>query len=84
MFADPQHFPWTIGFRPNYQTEAHIYAKHIRATKSDAKIAVLYQNDAFGKDYLIGLKYALGPDHANMIVKAASYEVSEPTVDCRW
>ena len=72
MFTDPQHFPWTMGFRPNYQTEAHIYAKHILATKPDAKIAVLYQNDAFGKDYLIGLKYALGPDHAGMIVKEAS------------
>ena len=83
MFTDPQHFPWTMGFRPNYQTEAHIYAKHILATKPDAKVAVLYQNDAFGKDYLIGLKYALGPDHAGMIVKEASYEVSEPTVDSR-
>ena len=81
MFADPQDFPWTMGWQPNYQTEAHIYAKHILATKPDAKIAVLYQNDAFGKDYLIGLKYVLGPDHAGMIVKEASYEVSEPTVD---
>ncbi len=81
MFADPQHFPWTIGYNPNYQTEARIYAKHILATKPDAKIAVLYQNDAFGKDYLIGLKDVLGPDRASMIVKDASYETSEPTVD---
>jgi branched-chain amino acid transport system substrate-binding protein len=81
MFADPQHFPWTIGWQPSYQTEAHIYGKHILATKPDAKIAVLYQNDGFGKDYLIGLKDILGPDHAGMIVKEASYEVSEPTVD---
>jgi branched-chain amino acid transport system substrate-binding protein len=80
-FADPEHFPWTIGFNPNYQTEARIYGKHILATKPDGKIAVLYQNDGFGKDYLIGLKDALGADHAGMIVKEASYETSEPTVD---
>ena len=80
VFADPQHFPWTIGYNPNYQTEAHIYGKNILKTKPDGKIAVLYQNDGFGKDYLIGLKAELG-DHAGMIVKEASYETSEPTVD---
>jgi branched-chain amino acid transport system substrate-binding protein len=80
VFSDPQHFPWTIGYNPNYQTEAHIYAKDILKTKPDGKIAVLYQNDGFGKDYLIGLKAELG-DHASMIVKEASYETSEPTVD---
>ena len=80
-WSDPQHFPWTIGFQPNYRIEARIYAKRILATKSDAKIAALYQNDDFGKDYLIGLKGVLGPDHAGMIVKETSYEVSEPTVD---
>src|SRR4029077_18579327 len=53
---DPTHFPWTIGYNPNYQTEAHVYAKQILATKPNAKIGVLYQNDDFGKDYLIGLK----------------------------
>ena len=81
MFADPEHFPWTMGFNPNYQTEARIYAKHILQTKPDAKIGVLYQNDGFGKDYLIGLKAVLGADHAGMIVKEASYETSEPTID---
>ncbi|MGA2794492.1 MAG: ABC transporter substrate-binding protein, partial [Roseiarcus sp.] len=81
MWNDPQHFPWTIGWQPNYQTEAHIFGKHILATKPDAKIGVLYQNDAFGKDYLIGLKDGLGADHAGLVVKEASYEVSEPTVD---
>ena len=70
-----------MGYNPNYQTEARIYAKHILTTKPDAKIAVLYQNDSFGKDYLIGLKDGLGADHAGMIVKEASYETSEPTVD---
>jgi branched-chain amino acid transport system substrate-binding protein len=81
MFADPQHFPWTIGWQPNYQTEARIFAKHILASKPDAKIGVLYQNDGFGKDYLIGLKDGLGADHAGMVIKEVSYETSEPTVD---
>jgi branched-chain amino acid transport system substrate-binding protein len=81
MFSDPAHFPWTMGWQPNYQTEAKIFGKHILKTKPDAKIAVLYQNDGFGKDYLIGLKDALGADHAGMVIKEASYETSEPTVD---
>jgi branched-chain amino acid transport system substrate-binding protein len=81
MFSDPQHFPWTMGWQPNYQNEARIYGKHILSTKPDAKIAVLYQNDGFGKDYLIGLKDGLGADHAGMVIKEASYETSEPTVD---
>src|SRR5271157_3697700 len=81
MFSDPEHFPWTIGFNPNYQTEAHIYGKYILSTKPDGKIGVLYQNDGFGKDYLIGLKDELGADHAGMVIKEVSYEVSEPTVD---
>jgi len=81
MFADPEHFPWTIGFNPNYQTEAKIYSKHILSTKPDAKIGVLYQNDGFGKDYLIGLKAGLGADHAGMLIKEVSYETSEPTID---
>ena len=70
-----------MGYNPNYQTEGHIYGKHILATKPDGKIGVLYQNDGFGKDYLIGLKDGLGADHAGMIVKEASYETSEPTVN---
>ena len=80
-FSDPKHFPWTMGFNPNYQTEAHIYGKYILSAKPDAKICVLYQNDGFGKDYLIGLKESLGADHAGMIVNEASYETSEPTID---
>ena len=81
VFADPEHFPWTMGFNPSYQTEARIYAKHILSSKPDGKIGVLYQSDSLGKDYLIGLKDVLGPDHAGMIVKEASYETSEPTID---
>src|SRR5712675_1752465 len=77
---DPKNFPWTMGWQPSYQSEAHIYAKYLIKEKPDAKIAVLYQNDDFGKDYLKGLKDALGPK-ASMIIAEESYETSEPTID---
>ncbi len=80
-FSDPEHYHWTIGYNPSYQTEARIYAKHIQSTKPNAKIGVLYQNDDFGKDYLTGLKDVFGDKYAAMVVKEASYETSEPTVD---
>jgi ABC-type branched-subunit amino acid transport system substrate-binding protein len=78
---DPKNYPWTMGWQPNYQTEARIYAKHILQNKPNAKIAVLYQNDDYGKDYLKGFEDGLGPQHQKMIVAKASYEVTEPTVD---
>ena len=78
---DPKNFPWTMGWQPNYQTEGEIYAAHILQTKPDAKIAILYQNDDYGKDYLKGLKDGLGDKAKSMIVAEASYEVSDPTVD---
>ena len=78
---DPKNYPWTMGWQPNYQTEARIYARHILQTKPNAKIAVLYQNDDYGKDYLKGFEDGLGPQNQKMIVARASYEVSEPTVD---
>jgi branched-chain amino acid transport system substrate-binding protein len=81
MFSDPAHFPWTMGWQPNYQTEARIFGKHILKTKPDGKIGVLYQNDGFGKDYLIGLQDGLGADHAGMVIKEVSYETFEPTVE---
>jgi branched-chain amino acid transport system substrate-binding protein len=80
MFADPRHYPWTIAFNPSNRTEGHVFAKHVLSTRPDAKIAVLYQNDDLGKDYLNGVKDGLGASHASMLVKEASYEVSEPTV----
>ena len=79
-FTDPKHFPWTIAYNPNYQSEGHIYAKYILANYPNAKIAILYQNDDLGKDYVKGLKDALGAK-ANMIVAEVSYELSDPTVD---
>ncbi len=78
---DPKNFPWTMGWQPNYQTEAAIYAKHVLQTKPDAKIAVLYQNDDYGKDYLKGFEDGLGDKAKTMIVAKASYETSDPTVD---
>lgn len=80
-WADPEHFPWTMGWQPSYRTEAEIYGRHLVQTNPAAKLAVLYQNDDFGKDYLTGLRDALGPKYDAVVVKAASYEVSDPTVD---
>ena len=77
----PKEFPWTMGWQPNYQSEPQIYAKYILKEKPAAKIAVLYQNDDFGKDYLKGLRDGLGAKAASMIVGEASYETSEPTID---
>jgi ABC-type branched-subunit amino acid transport system substrate-binding protein len=78
---DPKDFPWTMGWQPNYQSEARIYAKYILKEKPAGKIAVLYQNDDYGKDYLKGLKDGLGAKGASMIVAEESFETTEPTVD---
>jgi branched-chain amino acid transport system substrate-binding protein len=80
-FADPQHFPWTITFDPIRRSEGRLFAKHIAMTRPDTKIGVLYQNDDLGRDYLDGVRDGLGADHAKMLAKAVSYEVSDPTVD---
>ena len=77
---DPKGFPWTMGWQPSYQSEAQIYAKFILKEKPDAKIAVFYQNDDFGKDYLKGVKDGLGAK-ASMIITEESYETTEPTID---
>jgi branched-chain amino acid transport system substrate-binding protein len=81
QFDDPEHFPWTLAFLPSYLVEGRVYAKYILATKPDAKIAVLYQNDDFGKDLLDGFEQGLGDQAKTMIVARASYETSDPTVD---
>jgi branched-chain amino acid transport system substrate-binding protein len=81
MFADQEHFPWTMGWQPSYQTEAAIFGKHMLATKPNAKIGVLYQDDGFGRDYMVGLKEGLGAKHARMIVETATYETGAPTID---
>jgi branched-chain amino acid transport system substrate-binding protein len=78
---DPQNFPWTMGWSPNYQSEARIYAKYILKEKPNARIAVLYQNDDYGKDYLKGLKDGLGDKAASMIVAEDAYDIAETTID---
>ncbi|HKA86455.1 MAG TPA: ABC transporter substrate-binding protein [Haliangiales bacterium] len=80
-FGDPKGNPWTMGWQPSYRIESRIYGRYVLKEKPDAKICVLYQNDDFGKDYLIGLKEALGDKYATMVVKEASYEVTDPTID---
>jgi len=80
-WGDPQNFPWTMGWQPNYQIEAHLYAKYLLKNKPTARIAVLYQNDDYGKDYLKGLQEGFGSQAGKMIVKEVSYEVTDPTVE---
>jgi branched-chain amino acid transport system substrate-binding protein len=79
-WGKPKEFPWTMGFQPDYHTEAVIYAKHLLANVKDPKIAVLMQNDDYGKDYWEGFKEGLGKD-ANKVVKHVTYEPTDPTVD---
>ena len=76
-WGNPKEFPWTMGWQPDYVTEAIIYAKHILANVKDAKIGVLMQNDDYGKDYFNGFKAGLGKD-ADKIVQLATYEVTDP------
>jgi len=78
---DPKDFPWTMGWQPNYQSESRIYAKYILKELPNAKIAILYQNDDYGKDYVKGLKDGLGAKAASMIVAEDSYETTQPTID---
>ncbi|TMJ79100.1 MAG: branched-chain amino acid ABC transporter substrate-binding protein, partial [Alphaproteobacteria bacterium] len=78
---DPKNFPWTMGWQPNYQVEARIYAAYILKNHPGKTIGILYQNDDFGKDYVIGMHEGLGDLASKMIVVEASYETSSPTVD---
>jgi branched-chain amino acid transport system substrate-binding protein len=79
-WGDPKNFPWTMGFQPNYQSEGRIYAKYIMQHHAGGKIAVLFQNDDYGKDVLKGLKDGLGAK-TTMIVAEMPYETADPTVD---
>lgn len=80
-WGQPKEFPWTMGWQPDYATEASIYAKHILATQKDAKIGILMQNDDYGKDYYNGFLAGLGKENEKLIVHRATYEVTDPTVD---
>ena len=81
LWADPEHFPWTIGWQPDLQTEGAIFARDILEHNANAEVAVVYQNDDYGKDYMKGFSAALGDRAAKMIVAVASYESTDPTVD---
>jgi branched-chain amino acid transport system substrate-binding protein len=78
---DPKNFPWTIGWQPSYQVEARIYAAYILKNYPGKTIGVMYQNDDFGKDYVIGLHEGLGDQASKLIVVETSYETTSPTVD---
>ncbi len=78
---DPKEYPWTMGFQPSYRVEARIFAKYILKTKPDAKVAVFYANDDFGKDYVAGLKEIFGDKSPSIIVAEESYETTEPSID---
>ncbi|MBR0982757.1 ABC transporter substrate-binding protein [Bradyrhizobium liaoningense] len=78
---DPKNFPWTMGFQPSYRVEAQIFAKYILKEKPDAKVAIFYANDDFGKDYLAGIKDVFGDKASKLIVAEESYETSEPSID---
>ena len=78
---DPKNFPWTMGYQPSYRIEARIYGRYILKELPNAKIALLYQNDDFGKDYLIGLREGLGDKADKMLVATKTYETTDPTVD---
>lgn len=81
FWGDYKNYPWSIGLLPSYRVEATIYAKYILKTAPDAKVALIYQNDAFGKDYLGGLRDGFGADFAKHVVKQETYEATDPTID---
>jgi branched-chain amino acid transport system substrate-binding protein len=80
-WGDPKNFPWTMGWQPNYQSESKVFVAHLLETKPNAKVAILYQNDDYGKDYVKGFEDGLGDKAKSMIVSKLSYEVTDPTVD---
>jgi branched-chain amino acid transport system substrate-binding protein len=79
-WAHPRGFPWTIGWQPTYRAEGRIYANYIQAFYPERKIAVLWQNDQFGRDLFLGLQEGLG-DLANMIVADTTFELSDTSID---
>lgn len=80
-WGQPKKYPWTMGFQPNYQTAGKIFANYIMKQKPDGKVGILYQNDDYGKDYVIGMKIAMGDKFDKMVIKQETYEVTDPTVD---
>lgn len=84
FWGDHEHFPWTIGFQPNYHLEAGIYAKHYLSNKPSRKVALFYQNDDAGRDYANGFKQGLGPDGVKThVIFETTYESTDPTIDSK-
>jgi branched-chain amino acid transport system substrate-binding protein len=81
-WGDPDRFPWTIGWTPPYKIEAEIYADYVKTLK-EPRVGILFQNDDYGKDYVKHFRDRLGPSADAIIVKEASYEVTDPTIDSR-
>ena len=80
-WGNPKKFPWTIGFQPNYPTIGRIFGNYILQHHPDGKVGIMYQNDDYGKDYVVGLRQALGAKWDTMVIHEESYEVTDPTVD---
>lgn len=80
-WGDPRNAPWVMGWQPSYRTEAQIYTRYILREKPGAKVAILYQNDDFGKDYPAGVRDVLGADFDKTVVKVVSFEVTDATID---
>lgn len=76
-----KQYPWTMGFNPSYRAAAQIYMKYVLAKNADPKIGILYQNDDFGKDYVIGVRDVLGNNFGRMVVKSVTYEPTDPSID---
>jgi len=80
-WGDYKHYPWTIGWGASYQTEGRLYAAHILKNRPNAKVALFYLNDDYGRDYVSGFRDGLGESAAKMIVAEQTYEYADPTVD---
>jgi branched-chain amino acid transport system substrate-binding protein len=80
-WGDPENYPWTMGYQPNYQTAGKIFGNYVLQNKPNGKIGILYQNDDYGKDYVIGMQLALGDKFDKMVIAQQSYETTDPTVD---
>jgi ABC-type branched-subunit amino acid transport system substrate-binding protein len=80
-WGQPKKFPWTMGWQPNYQTVGAIFGNYILQNFPKGKVAIMYQNDDYGKDYVIGMKRAMGAAFDKQVVKQESYEVTDPTID---
>ena len=82
-WGQPEAYPWTMGWQPPYSVEAKIYAKYILDTVTDPQIAILYQNDDYGKDYINGFKEGLGDAASDLIVAETTYQPMDPTIDAQ-